>query len=176
LTQTRNLEQNPGLTAQDHTAYGQASGDIARMFGQHDQSLAQALSDRGLSNSGVAGSAFSNSLGNKNEQLAGLQTQIAANREQLNQQKLNSLRQFTSQLGAQAQNAVGQQYSSTQQRNQAEIDNSMDYMKAQQGQSNENLSQYSQTNRPSLGTQLFTTMAGSLAGGIGKGIGAGMAG
>lgn len=96
------------LQPEDYEAYGQASGNIARMFGQSEQGLAQDLANRGLSNSGVAGQQFSGLFGNKQEQLAQLQTQIAQRRMDMNNQRLAQTRQFLGQLGAQAQGAIGQ--------------------------------------------------------------------
>lgn len=107
------------LTPDDHEAYGQASGDIARMFGQSEQDLSQSLANRGLSQgpSGAAGAAFSGLQGNKQEQLAKAQTNIANQRMQNNLARLNSTRQFMSQLGGlgsdlnrQGQTAIESQY------------------------------------------------------------------
>lgn len=75
-------DQSYGLTDTDLAAYGQAAGNITRQFANSEQSLAQHLADRGLTNSGSATQSFSNSFGNQNEQLAQLQTQIAQNRIQ----------------------------------------------------------------------------------------------
>lgn len=100
------------LTGEDREAYGQASGDIARMFGQQEQSLAQSLADRGLSAapSGAAGVAFSGLAGNKNEMLAKAQMDIANKRMENTMQRLNSTRSYMSTLGAQGQQAIGDQY------------------------------------------------------------------
>lgn len=92
------------LNEQDNTALGQASGNIARQFGQRDTALSQALAARGLSRSGGAANAIANSQGTKGEQLAQIQQNIAQQRIQNNMQRLNSTRQFMSQmLGQQAQ-------------------------------------------------------------------------
>lgn len=101
-------EQGFNLTPEDRTAYGQASGDIARQFGEQDQNLAQSLSDRGLSNSGVAGAAFSGSAGNKMEQLAKVQQSIAKQRYDSNLQRLGQTRNFLTSLQGQNQNAENQ--------------------------------------------------------------------
>lgn len=154
------------LNDQDRTAYGQASGDIARMFGQNEQSLSQALSDRGLSNSGVAGQAFSNSLGNKNEQLGQLQAQIAQHRMEMNQQRLAQTRNFLGQLGGQAQTAIQSQFG----RNIAQSEDAMnrgkaaeDYLGNIQNQSNENLGQQQQTgHRSTLSNALGGTWMGNM--------------
>lgn len=112
-----------GLTQGDLAAYGQASGNIARQFGAMGGSLAQSLADRGLgaSPNGVSAQSFSNLYGNQNEQLAGLQQQIAQNRIQtamglaqsranltVQQQGLNNGMLGT--LGGLGQNAVSNQY------------------------------------------------------------------
>jgi len=102
--------QGFNLTPEDRTAYGQISGDISRQFGESGQSLAQALADRGLSSSGVAGKEFSGLEGNKQEQLAQLQQQIANNRYQMNLQRLGQTRNFLSQLGSGAQQAIQGEY------------------------------------------------------------------
>ncbi len=167
------------LTNEDRSAYGQASGDIARQFGQSDQSLSQSLADRGLSNSGVAGAAFSGSQGNKNEQLAGLQMKIANNRQQMNQQKLNSTRSFLNQLGGNANTAInseqqrGNNYANSYNQvlnNKANIANSI--LGNYQGQQNEGLQQQQQTEH---GSMLSNAFAGGAAG-ASAGYAAGMAG
>lgn len=155
------------LTPEDHTAYGQASGNIARLFGAQEQSLAQALADRGLSNSGVAGQQFSGLYGNKNEQLANLQTEIAQKRMQMNQERLNSTRNFLSQMGNQAQNAVGQAFDITNQRNQNEYNMGMKYMGEQQGANEraKGLQNASREQGPTFGSVLAGVGGGALAGG-----------
>lgn len=144
--------QGFSLTPEDRTAYGQISGDIARQFGQQDQSLAQALSDRGLSNSGVAGAAFTGSSGNKMEQLAEAQQKIANDRFNANIQKLGQTRSFLANLGQQGANDIQQQYGRNQQGVNQNLENSK---QAQgllgniQGQANTNLEQTQQTSHPS---------------------------
>lgn len=106
--------QSRGWTLQpeDFEAYGQASGNIARMFGQQEQSLAQSLSDRGLAagSSGIAQQQFSGLQGNKAEQLGQLQSQIAQQRMQTNMQRLNDTRGYLNNLGNLGQTAVQNQY------------------------------------------------------------------
>lgn len=100
------------LQPEDYEAYGQASGNIARMFGQQEQSLAQSLADRGLAsgNSGIAQQQFSGLMGNKNEQLGQMQMQIAQQRMQTNMQRLNDTRGYLQGLGNLGQTAVQNQY------------------------------------------------------------------
>jgi len=100
------------LQPEDHEAYGQASGEIARLFGQQEQALAQALADRGLSAapSGAAQVQFSGLAGNKNEMLAASQRDIAQKRMDMNRQRLRDVRQHYSGLGSQAQSAIQDQF------------------------------------------------------------------
>lgn len=100
------------LNNMDRTAYGQASGDIARMFGESENQLASSLASRGLASapSGIAGAQFSGLMGNKNEQLAKAQMQIAQNRVQSNMERLNQTRNMMSQLGQQAGQALNDQF------------------------------------------------------------------
>lgn len=95
--------QGFNLTQGDQQAYGQASGDISRLFGQQDQAAAQSLSRRGLGSaaSGASGAAYSGLAGNKNEMLAKAQTDIAQKRMQDTQSRLMQNRQLQSQLAAQ---------------------------------------------------------------------------
>ncbi len=155
------------LNNTDKTAYGEAAGNIARQFGQNDQSLSQSLANRGLSNSGIAGQEFSNSLGNKNEQLAGLQTQIAQNRMNMNQQRLAQTQNFMAQLGQQGQNAIQGQSATNRANqgfandvNQQKFSNAMGILGAQTGQGNEQFSQYQQSQRPG---DFATGLSGALA-------------
>lgn len=96
------------LKPEDYEAYGQASGDIARMFGQQEQNTAADLAARGLAAapSGAAGVAYSGLQGNKMEQLAKAQTDIAQKRMQMNLDRLNSTRQWAGNLGQQGQSAI----------------------------------------------------------------------
>jgi hypothetical protein len=158
IGQYNNLQANPGLTAQDNTAYGQASGQIANQFGAQQNSIAQAMANRGMSNSGAAGAAFSGSFGNQQEQLGQLQTQIAQNREMMNTQRMGQLQNFISQLGQGANQATGQ----AMQGGQNAYNNAMGYLNAQQGQSN---AQLDQMNKTAHASTLGNAMAG-LSGGM----------
>lgn len=165
------------LQPEDYEAYGQASGNIARMFGQQEQNLAQALASRGLSNSTVAGREFSGVMGNKAEQLAGLQRQIANDRMNKNMERLGQTRQFLLGLGNQAQGALGQALGAQQQgfsQEQARANAAMDYLRAQQGQSNENLAQEKATEHETPqaamllgGMRGFSSGMGMMGGGLG---------
>lgn len=98
------------LTDQDRTAYGQAAGDIGRLFGNQEKGLARSLAARGLGNSGAAGAMFSGLQGNKNEQLAQMQMQIANQRMENTRQRLNSTRQMMQGLGRDALSAQNDQF------------------------------------------------------------------
>lgn len=140
------------LKPEDMQAYGQASDNLAREFGSSGGSLAQALSDRGISNSGAAGAAFSGLQGNKLEQLGQVQRQIANDRMNTNMQRLGQTRQFLSGLSGQASNDINQQYgrnmSGEQEKfNQAQGKNNAAYQRLNglSDQSNANLMQRQQT-------------------------------
>jgi len=96
------------LQPEDYEAYGQASGDIARLFGSQEQSLAQSLANRGLAsgNSGAMQAQFTGLQGNKNEQLGQMQRQIADDRMKSNLERLNSTRQYLTNLGGLGQQAL----------------------------------------------------------------------
>jgi hypothetical protein len=106
--------QNQGfeLTPEDRTAYGQTSGDIARLFGQQGNQIAADLSARGLSSgpTGAASAMFSGLAGNRNEMLAKAQQNIMQQRYQNTMQQIGQQQNFISQLGAQGANAINQQY------------------------------------------------------------------
>lgn len=153
------------LKPEDYEAYGQASGNVARMFGQNEQSLAQSLANRGLSGSNVAAAQFSGLQGNKNEQLAGLQRQIANDRMNMNLQRLGQTRNFLSQLGQQAQGAISQDVNSNLARGQQEYEMGMGQLGKMQDQANQGLQQQQQTQHSSgLSNALGGIMGGGLAG------------
>lgn len=101
-----------GLNEGDQTAYGQSSGQLARMFGQGEQDLAQSLANRGLgaAPSGVAGQQFSGLQGNKMEQFAGLQRQIADQAMQRQMQQSQMLRNYATGLAGQQSGDIQAQY------------------------------------------------------------------
>lgn len=157
------------LTPEDREAYGQVSGDIARQFGQQEQNLAQSLAARGLDSSGVATQQFAGLQGNKAEQLAGLQRQIANDRMQNTLQRLGQTRQFLSQLGQEQNQAVGQvsemQNEASRQRQQA-AETAMNYLQAGQGQRNTNFAQSQSSAQPSqFGQMVGGALGGAAAGG-----------
>lgn len=96
------------LQPQDQTLYGQASGNIARQFGQAGNDTANSLAQRGLSNSGAAGASFSGLQGNQNEMLAQAQQQIMQQRFQNTQQQVQQQQQFMNQLNGQNNQMAGQ--------------------------------------------------------------------
>lgn len=154
------------LQPEDYEAYGQASGNIARMFGGQEQGLAQDLASRGISNSGAAGAAFSNMYGNKQEQLGGLQTQIAQNRMQMNQSRLKDMQNFVSTLGGQAQGAEQGAFGRAMQANQNSYNQASGVLGNIQGQENEQIQQQNSGSHSSAdlagvnaATGLFTNAA-----------------
>ncbi len=104
--------QNQGyqLTPEDHSLYGQTSGNIARMFGQQGNQAANDLASRGMSNSGAAGAMFSGIAGNQNEQLARAQEQIMQQRFQNTQNQIAQQQKMISTMGGQAGDAINQQF------------------------------------------------------------------
>ena len=170
--QATNL-QNTGfqLQPQDYQAYGQASDNIARQFGQNQNSLSAALASRGLGGGGggVVGSQFAGLQGNQNEQLAQAQFGIAQARYAQNQQMLDQARSYAAQLGGQAQNAINQ----TQSQNLAGVGQQQNDLTQQQNaaanianaQTNAQ-AQAAQANRLGTSGGLF----GNLMSGIGSGI------
>lgn len=104
--------QGFALTPEDMTAYGQASGDIARQFGQQEQDVSKSLARRGLggASSGAAGAAFSGLAGNKNEMLAKAQTDIAQKRYQDTQNRLQNVRSQMQSLGTQGAGLAQQRF------------------------------------------------------------------
>lgn len=129
------------LKPEDYEAYGQASGNVARMFGQQEKGLAQALADRGMSNSGASAIQFSGLQGNKMEQLAGLQRQIADDRMKMNLDRLNSTRGFLTNMGNQAQQAVQGEYGRQLDTNQNQYNQSRGYLGDVQNQANQQQAQ-----------------------------------
>lgn len=155
------------LTPEDREAYGQASGDIARLFDESEQSLANALSARGLDTSGVAAQQFSGSQGNKREQLAKMQTDIAHKRAENNKARLADTRQFLSQLGSQGNDAINSEQNRGMQRvnqyndvlgNRANL--SMNWLQARQGQGNKALEQEMGSEHNSQFNNIASGMAG----------------
>lgn len=188
-------DQSYGLTDNDLAAYSQAAGNIARMFGGQEQSMASALANRGLAagNSGVAQQGFSNLYGNKLEQLAGLQTQIATNRintaKELAQARTQASLQQQAQagslvnnLGILGQNAQTNAYNRNLQGSQNTYNQmasaaglGLQNQQMQQHIQNEKFAQEQATKGPSMGEVLGTAAGGALGaatGGFGAGIGA----
>jgi hypothetical protein len=186
-------DESYGLTDNDLKAYGQASDSIGRQYASSDQSLAQMLADRGLSQapSGAAMQAFSGQLGNKNEQLAQMQQQIANSRIQtakgLAEDRMNSdlAQQKTVQgsiqgMGNLAGQAVNDQFSrnmsGVQQYGQQNKDSLTAAQMAQQ-QQNEMFGQQQATKGASFGDimgGLATGAAGAFTGGLGGALGTGI--
>lgn len=128
------------LRPEDREAYGQAAGDIARLYGQQEQAGTQALARRGLAagNSGAAGAMFSGLQGSKNEQLARAQTDIAQKRMADTTQRLQSTRNLMGQLGAQGQSALSNQFNRQLQGRQERGDELYRAMTGEQAINNQN--------------------------------------
>lgn len=170
------------MQPEDYEAYGQASGDIARQYGQQEQSLASALADRGLSGSNAAQVGFTGLQGSKSEQLAGAQRKIANDRMDRNFQRLQANRNLMSQLGQQGEQAVGNQFG----RNLAGVQNQqsdqlknaqlgLEQQKASQDQRNQEFQQRESTKGPSLGG-ILGGIAGTAIGGATGGLSTGLGG
>lgn len=165
------------LQPEDHEAYGQMSGELARMFGQEEQSLASALANRGLAagSSGVAAQQFAGLQGNKSERLAGLQRQIANDRMQMNLQRLSQTRQFMNQLGGLGQEAQGQKFAQNNARmDQLQRQQGLDTNQYQAEQAAAQASQASKEANRKLG--LADAIGGGVFKGIEGGISAGLGG
>lgn len=171
------------LQPEDHEAYGQGLGNITRQFDSSDNNLAQALSNRGLSSSGVAAQQFAGSNGNKNEQLAQLQMNIAQQRMQTNMQRLKDTRQFMSQLGQQGQNAIQDQYGrqlAGEKQNfgeqQGKADTGMNYLQNEQDQANNQFAMQQSTKRGTFGDALMKGALGAAQAAPGTAMQAGVKG
>ena len=171
------------LQQEDHEAYGQTSGNLARMFGQQEQDVAASLASRGLAAapSGAAGQAYSGLAGNKYEQLAKAQTDIAQKRMQTNMQRLQQTRSLMQGLGSDYGNQLSNQYNRNMAGIQARRGNT-GAMAAQQqnqqgmaqGQANTAFEQKESTRTPGFGetmANLGTNFVGQLGGGLGQGLG-----
>lgn len=156
------------LQPEDYEAYGQASGNIARMFGQQDANLASALRARGLSSSGSAQTAFSGALGNKMERLGAMQRQIADQRMQSNLARLGQTRQHINSLLGQQRGMVGDYGQAVAHKDQfAESKGQMGQstLSNLQNQANQNFEQQKATHVGSFGGDLFKgTLGGAMMG------------
>lgn len=168
------------LKPEDYEAYGQASDETARMFGQEESGLANALASRGLAagDSGAAGVGYSGLMGNKSERLASAQRKIANDRMNMNQQRLQAVRSQALQTAQQGASAIQDQYGRNQQGIGAYKDNLKDALtvgQMEQGQENAAFGQREATRGPtlgevglSLGTRAAGAGLGALTGGLGS--------
>lgn len=169
------------LTKEDNDAMGQASGNIARQYGSQENSLAQALASHGLSAapSGAAAVQFSGLAGNKNEALASMQTSIAQQRIQNNQNALAQNQSFLSSLGTGASNAINQQYDRQMQGANAQKSGLQNAASAQTqanqqaNNANLNAAQFEQTNKPQNFMDMAQAGVSSAIGASGKSVGQG---
>lgn len=167
------------LQPEDYEAYGQAGGNIARLFGTQEQSLAQALADRGLgaASSGVAQQGFSNLYGNKFEQLGQLQRQIADDRMTKNLDRLNSTRSYLTNMGNLGQTALQNQFNRNLSGNQQRIDmlrgaSQSDLAQKQAQSASDQAALESQA--ANRGVSLFDVVRSGTMKGIGSGISGGL--
>lgn len=171
------------LHPEDYTAYGQASDNIARMFGQNGNNLAQALASRGLAGAGggVVGAQFAGLQGNQNEQLAQAQMSIAQNRMNMNRQLLNDTRNYIANMTGQAESSLNSQYN----RNMSGVNSNMNALNSQQAndtsaynaQSNamNNAWQAQQAGRtPGLMDAVGSGIQAGVRGGVQKSVGGGI--
>lgn len=182
LAEEKNLSSRGySLQPEDYEAYGQGQDQIARLFGQNEANLASALSDRGFggASSGVAASAFSGLQGNKNEQLAQMQRQIANDRMNNTMQRLQQTRAYTSQLGNMGLNAQGQYFNQNQARQQQlnnQYGNDIGAYQAEQNAAQASQSSKEKNRKAGLEDAIASGIFSGVQGGISSGIGYGMGG
>lgn len=156
------------LQPEDYEAYGQASGNIARMFGQSDANLASALRARGLAGSGSARTAFAGSQGNKMEQLGAMQRQIADQRMKSNLERLGQTRGYITNLLGQQQGLLGQYGGAVEHKDafaQSKGSMGLNTLQNLQNQANENFAQQKGTHVGSfLGDMTKGTLGGAMMG------------
>jgi hypothetical protein len=180
LMEQKNLaEKGFNLTDEDRTAYGEASDNTARLYGEQEGALANALAARGLSAapSGAAAVAYSGLAGNKNEQLAAAQRKIADDRMTNNLARLDSVRNLALKSGTLATGALQDQFGRNLQGAQNYNNTLKDSQNAamlEQGQENVRFEsdQATQTNWGQLAGGILGAGVGALAGGVGTGVGA----
>lgn len=153
------------LQPQDYTAYGDASNQAARTFGQQGSSLASMLAQRGMgTGGGASGAAFTGLQGNKNEQLMAAQGNIATARMNFAQSALNNTRNSISQMAGVGNQATGmynqqQEAAASGYDNAYKTQNNAGYMAADQ-QANAQSPTLLQT----IGGGIAGTIAGSFQG------------
>lgn len=178
------------LQQEDHEAYGQTAGNLARMFGQQEQDIAASLASRGLAAapSGAAGVAYSGLAGNKMEQLARAQTDVAQKRMQNTMQRVQQNRQMMQGLGQeygnQQQNQYNRNLAGVQARRGGQVSTAgmtQQQQGMQQAQANAEFGQKEQTRTPdagevmgNLGTEMLGGLGGAVTGAIGQAAGAGL--
>lgn len=168
------------LKPEDYEAYGGASDQIAREFGNSGNGLAQALSDRGLGSSNAAAQGFSGLQGNKLEQLGAMSRKIANDRMNMNMQRLGQTRQFLGNLTQQGANDINQQYGRQLEgekqsfhESQGKAQTAMGFLGANQVQANEQMKQRQQsqetpgwagglTNMSNIGGSIVSGMFGGM--------------
>lgn len=184
--EARNLRETGfGLQEDDRTAFGQAAGDITRQYGQQESNIANALAQRGLSGSGAAIASFAGLQGNKMEQLAKAQKNIADARYERNLQRLqenlsriNAARTQLQNLGGMsqdiAQQRINQGYQDMAAKQQMYMTPWMlknDLWAKQQDQANKAFQQQQDTKSKGLLGSAVSAIGGAATGGFGAAIG-----
>ncbi len=169
--------QNQGyqLKPEDQSLYGQASGNIARQFGQQGNKASANLAMRGLSNSGAAGATFSGLAGNQNEMLAQAQQQIMQQRFQNTMQQVGQQQQFMNQLNSQNNQMAGKYADTAGQYQGQEYNQNLAGIENQQKQSNDqfkNSSDWQSLNQNEGNEQFGQRQATGLGATIGQAAGA----
>lgn len=167
------------LQPEDHEAYGQASDEIARLFGQEENALAQALASRGLAAapSGAAQVGYSGLMGNKHERLAAKQRQIANDRMDMNRRRLQEIREINNQTQQMAGDEIRHQYDRNMEgvkRYDKALADSLAAAQARQNQSNTAFTQKQETASDGMVGDLLNVGLGAAGGGLGKSIGKGL--
>jgi len=108
-------EAEEGMNRYDPTEaaeYGRARADITRGAGQQEQALAQAMAQRGMTQSGAAGAAFTGAMGNKFEQLSNTEAMLRDKTLSARRDNRNQLQNYQTQLMAHQQAAINSQLGS----------------------------------------------------------------
>ena len=182
LQSQKDLSGRQGFSMQpeDYEAYGQAAGNIARQSGQQENQLAQMLASRGLASgaSGAAGQAYTGLAGNKFEQLAQKQMQIAQNRMEMNRQRLNDANQLARGLGQDTQGAIGEAYGRNLARRQDARATAGARLAQQQAQAADAQAKFQseQASQSSgllggIGSGIMSGVTGGISGGVSSGVG-----
>lgn len=173
------MSRGYSLQPEDSEAYGQASGNISRLFGQQENRLANALASRGLASgpNGASGVAYSGLMGNKLEQLAQSQRQIANDRMNSNLQRLTAMQGAVNQGNSLAQGALNSQRDANQKGVQMYQNQNQQALDVGNAINSANSTAFSQDQATKFSPGQF--LGGIVSGGLGTltgGLGTGLAG